>query len=596
MDTHDSRPGRTAPASQKVEQVVRTVTTSTIHGSAQPGPHGAASTNETSGDGGHDSVMRDGEIERRMGADDYALLHLAPAQTTTVVTTTTTTTTRFAPIRLPKPRAIRAARSSFAAPFDADPSGPRDGPWSPEATRADRRSQAAVLQDSDSPLPLDPRMYPLSQARWPEGYKRWNMQLGDVRATFFEDVSEAPVEPPYASSSRSLPSHERRGDDLAPRSRPSAGLAAIRELSPLSRPGSGDELSHRRRSGAPLSATSEGSRTAEQAERRPSEHSLLRQASPGPPRKRLRADSPPSVPVNTLSPQNSRRPSLPQTSTVGNCPGPSAGLPSPNQSPPSPAFTSAGDDDLEPKDQDTSDLAIAESHAQEFDFGSGVALSGLLSMPDLVNKFTSMPEAMQSYLLFQLLRRSSVPVLQMINQVVEPALRRDFLTELPPELAPLILGHLEVRDLCRSTLVCKTWRRMIDGDWRVWKRKLVANDMWVGNGSDEREAREAMTGKKENLFQRRWEAGVWDKQVRPCVTHFAHTRMLTVHPLSSNSDGLRGMGETIKSASTLRISRSLASRRPRTASLLLRPRAALRPSSRLGTLSTRSSCSTAGEP
>ncbi|BGP54082.1 SCF ubiquitin ligase complex subunit cdc4 [Rhodotorula sphaerocarpa] len=460
---------------------------------------------------GQDQVMAHGDAEDRSGASDYALLHLAPAQTTTVVTTTTTTTTHFAPIRLPKSRPVRAGRSSFSLPYDPQVSA--NAPQSPLANGTHERGQPTV---PDRALSLDPRMYPLSKARWPHSFHRWNLSLGDMAATYWEDPAEGTSTGDLGSATPAFADAERLSSISRGTERSSASLLPIREVSPLgTAAAAGERLSVDARSG-PQASTNGRTATPihafDDTLQQPAIYSGTRRASPGPPRKRPRAESPPLMTPGPGS--GPRRGSLPHGLSTANT-GALGALPSPNQSPPSPAVTSSGEEDPDPKDGEPLDAVIADAHAQRFNFGSGATLSGLLSLPDLVDTFSTMPESMQSYLLFQLLRRSSVPLLQMVNQVVEPALRRDFLSELPPELGPIILGHLEVRDLCRSSLVCKTWRRMIDGDWRVWKKKLVDDGIWVGDGSDEREAREAATGKKDDLFLRRWEAGVWNLERRP---------------------------------------------------------------------------------
>ncbi|GAA5862938.1 hypothetical protein JCM3774_006693 [Rhodotorula dairenensis] len=511
MDTPGGQTGWTAPAASHVERVATTVATSSTHAPAQPAPHtpphrghASSSTDFDHGDGPH--AVR----ELQQGPSDYALLRLAPAQTTTVVTTTTTTTTHFAPIRLPKSAPIRPTRSSFSAPSVA-PTSPRAAVYE-FYDRSEGSSSAAA-----GALPLDRRMYPLSQARWPDTLKQWDLSLGAMKATFAENGSlDMPVDEPrsFASHPRTDANHDLGSNTIEQGRRYSA--ASIQGTSsPPARGDACDLASTAYRVGIDQLGNTEGDGSA----RFTSDTNGHRLPSPGPPRKRQRVETPPLAIsyANLHAPAPApaaRRASLQQNYL--NAPGGPPALPSPNQSPPSPVPTSGGED--EPDMKDDAAAALSAAHAQQFDFGSGAALSGLLSLPDLVHTFSQLPNAMQSYLLFQLLRRSSIPVLQMINQIVEPALRRDFLSDLPPELGTIILGHLDARDLCRSSLVCKTWRRMIDGEWRVWKDKLVASDLWVGDGSDEQEAREAATGKKENLFVRRWEAGVWDEQRRTSWT------------------------------------------------------------------------------
>lgn len=539
MDAPGGQSGWTAPASSHVERVATTVTASSTYAPAQPQPqatphtppHRAHTTSVSDRAGISNNAHSSSESEVQSGPSDYALLRLAPAQTTTVVTTTTTTTTHFAPIRVPKSGPIRATRSSFSAPSTGHMANA--APLSPRAAVYDfyDRTEGPSSSSSTQALSLDRRMYPLSQARWPDTLKQWDLSLGAMKATFSEDgaASDFPVRDPRTSSAHARMDTDFEAASLSTQQGRRYSTASIQDPASPARRGAGLDLqgSTYRDNADPLGGHADG----DGVPRVTFETYGHRLPSPGPPRKRPRVETPPLAgSLANLHPSGpaARRASMQQNYTGG-----SVALPSPNQSPPSPVPTSGGEDEQEMKDDPAALLSTA--HAQQFDFGSGAALSGLLSLPDLVQTFSQLPDAMQSYLLFQLLRRSSIPVLQMINQIVEPALRRDFLSDLPPELGTIILGHLDARDLCRSSLVCKTWRRMIDGEWRVWKDKLVASGLWVSDGSDEREAREAATGKKEDLFLKRWEAGVWDEQVGPWFKNFVRKKaevILTPPPAS----------------------------------------------------------------
>ncbi|BGP14079.1 SCF ubiquitin ligase complex subunit cdc4 [Rhodosporidiobolus nylandii] len=500
MDVEQAQLGLTAPMAREVETVTTRTETRTTHA-----PRRASYLPST--------LDSPGAVAPRDSADDYALLHLAPAVTTTVVTTTTETKTTFAPIRIPKTRSIRPAYSSFSA----DQAG-------------------GSASSSTSALPLDPKMYPLSQAQWPGNMKRFNLELGGMSATFYEDAAEVPPavagqqEQARVSAARFAPDVKGKGKAVD-----HDGMAAVLGPAQLSRAERGAlhqrRLSRRAR-GSLASAGSDGMEEDEDAfdERDLSDPSRL---SPGPPRKRPRAesasldrlasaDSHVDAAAVARATNSARRLSQAHVLPFGaatvpqNPPSGATTLPSPNQSPPSPVPTFGGEDSQELKDDDEREHGQLEQiNPQAFDFGSGAAISGLLSLPDLVGTFDQLPSSLQSYLIFQLLRRSSIPVLQSINQIIEPSLRRDFLADLPPELGVHVLCYLDAKTLCRASLVSKRWRGLIDGEWRVWKEQLQRENLWIGDGSEEREAREIATGSTENLFLKRWKAGVWDQQ-RPC--------------------------------------------------------------------------------
>src|SRR5205809_2095413 len=49
---------------------------------------------------------------------------------------------------------------------------------------------------------------------------------------------------------------------------------------------------------------------------------------------------------------------------------------------------------------------------------------------------------------------------------------KDFLALFPIELSRIIIKDLDVKSLCRAAQVSKTWRRIIDTDDLMWKRRF----------------------------------------------------------------------------------------------------------------------------
>lgn len=101
------------------------------------------------------------------------------------------------------------------------------------------------------------------------------------------------------------------------------------------------------------------------------------------------------------------------------------------------------------------------------------ALSGgppsLMDIPLLLDSFEAMPTEMKRYVMYQLLRRSPKQVLHFVAENVNPALKCDFLSLLPPELSQNVIRHLDLRSLCRASQVSKKWREVIDTDEKIWK-------------------------------------------------------------------------------------------------------------------------------
>jgi F-box and WD-40 domain protein CDC4 len=143
-------------------------------------------------------------------------------------------------------------------------------------------------------------------------------------------------------------------------------------------------------------------------------------------------------------------------------------------------------------------------------FGSGVELSTLLSLPSLVDSFSALPPNLQTYALISLLRRSPVPVLQSVTNIIAPALKRDFLSDLPPELGVQILCYLDSQTLCRCTRVCRSWRRLVDGEGKIWRARLHEEGLWIGGGSEEDDMRPRRETEQAQ-FLRRWNSDCWDE-------------------------------------------------------------------------------------
>ncbi|SCV69042.1 BQ2448_2062 [Microbotryum intermedium] len=526
-------------------------------------------------------------VEPQMAlASAYSELHLAPATRTSVVTTTTTTTVHFAPILIPRTQQIRPAQPSFSAcPRRGSVSSPP--PLTPSSTFAallesEERRAAAEAPNGSEPLRLDPKMYPLSQALYPGGLKRFKMHLGAQKAVFYEGgeagqtndfglqgefeshdgdgarLGSSMSTVPLAPGSLSLKGKETltASNPFAHSASSASNLALIKtERGPLHQ----RRLLRRPRNsigghgtgGVDGLATGDVTIEEDDEEFGGQHLAFAAELAPmhvdgeeiGPPRKRPRATStahqrsesadseaalghvptPHAAAVTThnCSSNNAstRRSSVGGQSHQSNTCVLGGSLPSPNLSPPSPVPTFAEDDcrDDEPEERPESPTqamrdSTADDAALQFDLGSGHALSGLLSLPDFVRQFDGLPPPLQSYFIFTFLKRSPIPVLQTINNIIAPALRRDFLTDLPPELGVHVLGFLDARSLCRASVVCKGWQRLVDGDWRVWKQRLVRDELWIGDGSEEIEAKEIITGTRENLFLKRWRAGVWDNE------------------------------------------------------------------------------------
>ncbi|OQO11246.1 hypothetical protein B0A48_05502 [Cryoendolithus antarcticus] len=114
----------------------------------------------------------------------------------------------------------------------------------------------------------------------------------------------------------------------------------------------------------------------------------------------------------------------------------------------------------------------------------------VMNIPTMVDAFDSMPEALQTYVMYQLLRRSTKPTLQMIASVVNPALKCDPFNVLPAELGLNIARYLDAKSMCRAAQVSKRWRRLINTDERAWKNLLERDEYDLPEGELEQAVRQ----------------------------------------------------------------------------------------------------------
>ncbi|KAI4269204.1 MAG: hypothetical protein LQ337_007426 [Flavoplaca oasis] len=114
----------------------------------------------------------------------------------------------------------------------------------------------------------------------------------------------------------------------------------------------------------------------------------------------------------------------------------------------------------------------------------------LMSIPNMIDTLEAMPLEMQEFVMYQLLKRCSKPVLKFVADVVNPALKCDFLSLLPLELSLNIVGHLDVMSLCRAAQVSRKWRQIIDSDEEAWKRLFDADGYTIPDGELQRAIRE----------------------------------------------------------------------------------------------------------
>lgn len=106
------------------------------------------------------------------------------------------------------------------------------------------------------------------------------------------------------------------------------------------------------------------------------------------------------------------------------------------------------------------------------------ATPSLMDPRSMLESFDSMPNEFKSWMMYQFLRRCPRKTLHMVADVVNPALKCDFLRQLPLELSLHVLSYLDHRDLCRAAQVSKHWRNIVDSNETGWK-ELFDRDGFV---------------------------------------------------------------------------------------------------------------------
>ena len=111
-------------------------------------------------------------------------------------------------------------------------------------------------------------------------------------------------------------------------------------------------------------------------------------------------------------------------------------------------------------------------------------------IPSMLDCFDAMPSELQTYMMYQFLRRCAKPTLHFVANVVNPALKCDFLGLLPLELSMNIVKYLDVKSMCRAAQVSRKWRQIIDSDEKAWKDLLDTDGFALPSGEIERAVRE----------------------------------------------------------------------------------------------------------
>ncbi|RAL03819.1 F-box/WD repeat-containing protein [Aspergillus ibericus CBS 121593] len=166
--------------------------------------------------------------------------------------------------------------------------------------------------------------------------------------------------------------------------------------------------------------------------------------------------------------------------------------------------------------------------------------TSMMDIPNVLDFFDSVPDAMKTYMMYQLLRRCPKQTLHFVADVVNPALKCDFLALLPLELSLNIVKYFDVQTMCRAAQVSKKWRHIINSDEKSWKELFDRDGYVLPDGELDRAIREGWGWQFPN--------GSEDYEKDMCLSPF-----IKPDPESSSVPALQSFGES--SDRTLSVSR-----------------------------------------
>lgn len=174
-------------------------------------------------------------------------------------------------------------------------------------------------------------------------------------------------------------------------------------------------------------------------------------------------------------------------------------LPSPSASPITAGNTVQETADLNNKSATQSSIGRSDRKSLDTILEDHQQAVRIMGIPSILETFDDLPQNVQSYLMYQLLRRCNKTTLQVVAEIVNPALKRDFLDLLPYELSLHVLSYLDAKALTRAAQVSRRWRQIVDEDEYTWKNRLECDQYYV----EDAEFEWAIDQGRENQIQTR---------------------------------------------------------------------------------------------
>jgi F-box and WD-40 domain protein CDC4 len=137
-----------------------------------------------------------------------------------------------------------------------------------------------------------------------------------------------------------------------------------------------------------------------------------------------------------------------------------------------------------------SGIGASQTENPPADTGTPRQPPSLMDIPATVDFFDSVPDELKTYLMYQFLRRCPKPTLHLVADVVNPALKCDFLALLPLELSLNVVKYLDFQSMCRAAQVSKKWRHIVNSDEKAWKELFDKDGYVLPDGELERAVKE----------------------------------------------------------------------------------------------------------
>lgn len=126
--------------------------------------------------------------------------------------------------------------------------------------------------------------------------------------------------------------------------------------------------------------------------------------------------------------------------------------------------------------------AVDTTHQQRSPSAHRFSDFSISDIPAMLDFFEAIPDELKGYVMHQLLRRCPKDTLHVVADVVNPALKCNFLALLPAELGLHVVRYLDLKSLAQAAQVSKKWRQLINSDEKVWKELFDADGFRLADG------------------------------------------------------------------------------------------------------------------